>query len=245
MNSTFKQLLKPPSLEGIKRALFIQPHPDDNEIGAGGTMAYLIKNGAEVYELTVTDDRFVAPRGADGLTVRQREALAAMKVLGVKNAGFLGFADKTRASVEELSAKILPVIREIKPDAVFSVDPTLENECHSDHIKVGWAVRFCVLDAGCDFFPDMPEGKPRGDVWTVPILGQYYTANPNMVVDISEYSEKKFAAISAHASQVSDEFLALLKQQDAVLAEGTGCAAAERLRLLSGIHMHCFVYPVR
>ena len=48
------ELAAVPKLETVRRALFIQPHPDDNEIGAGGTMAYLLSRGAEVFGLTVT-----------------------------------------------------------------------------------------------------------------------------------------------------------------------------------------------
>jgi LmbE family N-acetylglucosaminyl deacetylase len=246
MNSILSQLCTPPSLETVKRALFIQPHPDDNEIGAGGTIAYLVDRGVEVYGLTATDDRFVVQeKSSDGLTIRQREAINAMNSLGVKNAGFLGFADKTRASIEEISAKILPIIRELKPDAVFSADPTLQNECHSDHIKVGLAVRYCVMDADCDFFPDEPGGKPRTDTWSVPILGQYYTENPNTVVDISKFKQKKHDAIACHVSQVSDRLFTWLDAMEEMQAEGTGFKVVERIKLLSRVHLHCFVYPVK
>ena len=60
-----------------------------------------------------------------GLTVRQKEALEAQKILGMKNAGFLGFCDRTECSAREISKKIVEVIREIRPDAVFSVDPNM------------------------------------------------------------------------------------------------------------------------
>ena len=40
-----------PKLEDIQSALFIQPHPDDNEIGAGGTMAYLTHRGIPVLRI--------------------------------------------------------------------------------------------------------------------------------------------------------------------------------------------------
>ena len=72
----------PPSLLSVKKALFIQPHPDDNQIGAGGTIARLVASGAEVYELTVLDDRITdRTYNGTGLTVRQKEALEAQKIL--------------------------------------------------------------------------------------------------------------------------------------------------------------------
>ena len=54
-------LCSPPDLSKAKRVLFVQPHPDDNEIGAGGTMAWLVSLGVEVWELTVLDDRYANP----------------------------------------------------------------------------------------------------------------------------------------------------------------------------------------
>ena len=42
---------------------------------------------------------------------------------------------------------------------MLTVDPNLETECHSDHIKVGNAVKFAAMDALCDFYPDFVDGK--------------------------------------------------------------------------------------
>lgn len=236
----------PPKLEGIRRALFIQPHPDDNEIGAGGVMARLIASGAEVWGLTVTDDRLDCQETEfrKGLSLRQREAIAAMEELGVKNAGFLGFPDKTDASAEEIAAAIVPVIRRLRPDAVFSVDPTLATECHRDHIKAGWAARYAVMDAICNFCPRLPGGARHADVWQVDVLGQYFTAEPNTLADIGEYWERKLAALSRHASQVSPELLMALDAQSRYFGALSGCGRAEALKLYSFVQLHCFNLPV-
>lgn len=236
-------ITSPPELSGIKRALFIQPHPDDNEIGAGGLMARLVSQGAEVWGLTVTDDRAVCPAEdiADGLTLRQRETLAAQQELGVRHAGFLGFEDKTDATVQEIAAAIVPVIRRMRPDAVLSVDPRLENECHRDHIKTGWAVRFAVMDAIWEHYP---EGAAHEDVWQTPILGQYMTDKPNTVADISEFMDKKLRAVSCHESQVTGELLTLLELQAEWFGEKAGFRCGEAVKLLSFHQLHCFNLPV-
>ncbi len=53
-----ENILKSPSydLNHAKRILAVQPHYDDNDIAAGGTLYTLAKNGAEIIYLTVTDD---------------------------------------------------------------------------------------------------------------------------------------------------------------------------------------------
>lgn len=160
-------LCAPPAIKNAKKVLCVQPHPDDNQIGMGGTIAYMRSLGIEVYELTVTDDRFAEPeyigKENEVVTIRQQEALKAQQALGMKNAGFLGFADKNGNTEREISLKVMEVIRKIKPDYVFTVDPNLATECHSDHIKVGNAVKYAVMDAQCDFYPEFIDGKKRDD----------------------------------------------------------------------------------
>lgn len=241
-------LCSPPDLSKAKRVLFVQPHPDDNQIGAGGTIAWLRSLGVEVYELTVTDDRYAVPeyigKENEVQTLRQKEALAAQQMLGMKNAGFLGFADKNDNSVREISLKIVEVIRKIKPDYVLTADPNLENECHSDHIKIGQAVKYAAMDAQCDFYPEFIDGKLRDDAWHVKGVGFYYTDKPNTLVDITEFEELKMKSVQCHVSQAEPALLAAIMLQQKMFAEGTEFKAAEPLRLLSELQMHCFNLPV-
>ncbi|NLB36993.1 MAG: PIG-L family deacetylase [Clostridiales bacterium] len=240
-----QKICEPPKLTGIKRALFIQPHPDDNQIGAGGTIAWLIDRGAEVWELTVLDDRFVdRTYSGEGTTLRQKEAIAAQGCLGMKNAGFLGYGDRTKASEREISEKIVEVIRKIKPDAVFTVDSNLETECHEDHIKVGNAVKYACLDATFDFYPEFVDGKPRDDVWTVKTIAFYYTDKPNTIVDISDYEVKKLESMHCHKSQMFPGFSDIIKLQSQQFAMQTEYDSVEVFRVISYLHTHCFNLPI-
>ena len=246
--SAADMLCAPPDLSKAKKVLFVQPHPDDNQIGAGGTIAWLRSLGVEVYELTVTDDRYADPayigKENEIQTLRQREALAAQAKLGMKNAGFLGFADKNDNSEREISLKIVEVIRKIKPDYVLTADPNLATECHSDHIKVGNAVKYACMDALCNFYPEFKDGGFRDDAWAVKGVGFYYTDKPNTLVDITDFEELKMESIKCHKSQAEPTLLAAMLLQHQVYAEGTEFKAAEPLRLLSNLQMHCFNLPV-
>ena len=53
---TIETILPMPDIFSAKRILCIQPHYDDNDIGAAGTLIRLQQNGAEIFYLTVTDD---------------------------------------------------------------------------------------------------------------------------------------------------------------------------------------------
>ncbi|HZK21710.1 MAG TPA: PIG-L deacetylase family protein [Oscillospiraceae bacterium] len=243
--SALDEFLAAPDINDIETALFIQPHPDDNQIGAGGLIAMLIEKGVEVYELTVCDDRFVdIGYSGEGLTTRQKETLAAQEYLGMKNAGFLGFADKTRASTGEISEAIVSVIRKIKPDAVFSVDSSVANECHSDHIKVGDAVKYACMDAECNFYPELIDGKLREDAHTVSVLGFYYTDKPNTIIDITKYYDKKTEAIGRHESQVSMPLMFGIGALAEKWGEQKGYEYAEAFKIIGTIHMHCYPFEV-
>ena len=91
-------------------------HPDDPEFGAGGSMAKLAKDGAEVTYVIVTDGSQGGedPKQKDSelVAIRQREQRAAAKVLGIKKVEFLGYKDGHLASDLKLRRDIVRMIRE-------------------------------------------------------------------------------------------------------------------------------------
>ena len=89
-----------PKIEQYERFLFIGPHPDDIEIGAGATAAKLVDMGKTVRFLVCLDGRFGtgnAPEGVVGeklVELRQQEARASAAKLGVKEVYFLNLKDE-------------------------------------------------------------------------------------------------------------------------------------------------------
>ena len=243
MSFDIHQILIPPSLLEAKVALVVSPHPDDAQLGAGGTIARLIAQGTEVWELTVTDDRFAIPGftyvEGETLTPRQQESLSAQESLGMKNAGFLGFADKTTADVSEISRKIVAVIRRLKPDVVLTPDPTNRNEGHGDHIKVGTAVRFACQDCDCRFYPEFIDGKLRDDQYIVPMIAYYHTDSPNTYVNITDYKDPKRKSIELHHVN-EPELMASLEFHEKYYGQKSGFAYAEAFRVLGYHQFHCF-----
>lgn len=225
-----RNILMPPNIQDLKRVLFVQPHPDDNEIGAGGTILKLRSWGCEVFELTVTDG---AKGWADCSTpsvrvacTREKEAEESQKILGMKNAGFLRFEDQTDASVKEIGDKIADIVDEIQPDGVFTVDPNLRDEWHDDHIKTGKATLYAVKNCA----------------YPVKVIGYYFTDLPNTYVDVTEWQEKKWKAISKHKSQMNEEMIILL-EEFFMANRNSEDKYVESLRVLGRKHMHCWSLP--
>ena len=88
-----------PQIEKYERYLFLGPHPDDIEIGAGATAAKLAAAGKQICFLICTDGRFGdgnAPKDCTGqalINLRKQEAIASAAALGVTDVRFLGLSD--------------------------------------------------------------------------------------------------------------------------------------------------------
>ena len=86
--SIIMHLVPLPKIDKCKKALFIGPHPDDIEIGAGGLVSKLVRSGAEVYYLICCDGGCGSmDKCANVLDIakkRKQEAIDAGKFLGVK-----------------------------------------------------------------------------------------------------------------------------------------------------------------
>lgn len=238
-------LLAPPDIMQCKRVLCIQPHPDDNEIGMGGIVAKLTQAGCQVHYLTVTNgdmgnkDRTATPEQT--AQIRRAETIAAGSHLGASEFHFLDHGDGTLEDVLGLSVEIASVIRQVQPQAVFAPDPWLNYECHLDHVVTGRAAANAFLMAGRAHFPD--GGKTQS--WAPEAMGFYFTAKPNIVIDITDTFEKKFEAIALHDSQMDPQTLMAYKVWFGMLgqelAAGKGFALGEGLKVISPLHAHCFV----
>lgn len=238
-------LLPIPELEKCRKLLCIQPHPDDNEIGAGGTIAKLVKLGCEVTYLTVTDGSIgtldAGVNRADLAALRQKEARLAANLLGVGTNLFLELEDGSYPDEQELTRRIVGVIRAVEPDIVMTVDPFLPYEGHPDHRKVGMAtVEACLFSVFPHFtaFEDSEPVKP----WNVQGIAFYNTAYPNTFINVDDSWELKLKAIAAHFSQFSGAELEKYKMyfefKSRQYAEGRGFTHAEALKVLDPMHLH-------
>lgn len=237
-------LLSAPDIMTFKKIVCIQPHPDDNEIGMGGIIAVLAKNGCEVHYLNVTNgdqgNRHPEALPEQTAAVRKKETELAGRYLGATHFHYLDHGDGTLSDVLSLSIEIAGVLREVKPDGVFCPDPFLPYEGHWDHIVTGRAVANAAHMCGRARMPDGSETKP----FTLSGIGYYFTSNPNTIIDITDVFDKKFSAIALHESQMDETLLSMyrfyftMKGQE--LAKGKGFSLGEGIKLLSILHTHCF-----
>lgn len=197
----------------LQRVLVVTAHPDDVDFGAAGTVATLTARGVHVAYCIVTDgqaggfDREV--RRVDIPSIRRAEQTAAARAAGVEDVTFLGRVDGEVVNDLELARDISRVIRQQRPDLVITFSPERNYRrigvSHPDHRAVGAA----TLDAVYPFarnpfaFSDLLEREELEphivrEVW---LQG---AEDFDHHVEITDVIDVKFAAIEAHASQISD-----------------------------------------
>lgn len=179
-------------------------HPDDLEIGCGGTLALLAQHGRDVVLVDFTRGE-MSTRGT--VEERRKEAEAAARVLGARARlnlelpdGFLPFRDPaSSAPTRELAvARVVDLIRDHRPRLLIANFPS---DAHPDHVIVGEVVKQARYLAG---LKKWREGKERH---RPDLLLQYFEHEqhaPTCVVDISAVFERKLAAIRCHQSQLHD-----------------------------------------
>ncbi len=242
-----QKVMKAPQIGGFRRYLFIGPHPDDIEIGAGALAAKLAAAGKEVYFLVCLDGRFGGGNrpllSPDELAAeRKAEAKASASVLGAKEVRFLDLCDGGFYDLDELERSIARVVGEIKPDILFAPDSCVESECHKDHLNVGRAVRSIACFAPYSGIMER-YGAERADIKA---LALYFTAKPNRFVSTSGFLSVQLDAIfSCHKSQFpvpsaeADSLKLYLKLR--AVEYGLRCLSksGEAYRVLDATRMHC------
>lgn len=237
-----------PKIEEYNRFLFIGPHPDDIEIGAGATAAKLVDMGKEVRFLVCIDGRFGtgnAPEGIEGeklVAVRKQEARNSADKLGVNDVHFLDLKDGGFYEQKDLILGIAKVVGDFQPDVIFAPDPCVTSECHIDHLNVGNAAKQIAYFAPYKEIMHEYGAEPA----PVKALAYYMTAKPTQYIKTSGYLKKQLDAIfSCHVSQFPEgcgdaqsiPLYLKIRSIDFGMRSLKGCA--EGFRVLGVTQMHC------
>jgi bacillithiol biosynthesis deacetylase BshB1 len=175
--------------------LVIAAHPDDAEIGAGGTIALLLSEGKKVGILDLTDGE-PTPHGSP--EIRRRETEAATAVLGVSWRENLGLPNRKLEANLEARAQVAGVIRKTRPCVLLA--PYWEDS-HPDHVAASAlvdAARFWAKLTKTDL-PGSPHFPDR--------ILYYFSVHlrihprPAFVVDITSHIDVKMRALESYHSQ--------------------------------------------
>ena len=190
-------------------AMVVTPHPDDAEIGCGGTVSKWVSERTRVvYVLCTNGDKGTSDRDMTSerlAALREEEQAQAAAALGVKEVVYLRHPDGGLEDSTEFREQLVRGIRAHRPDTVFCPDPFRQSfYLHRDHRICGQVTLDAVFPFARDHlhFPDhlQVDGLEPHKVGEILMWG---TEAPDTFVDITETIDLKIAALLKHATQVA------------------------------------------
>ncbi len=176
--------------------LVISPHPDDDALGAGGTMALAAGEGRGVFSIYVTDgggspQKGPGVSGEEMAARREAEALRSLKALGAAGGFFLRRDSRQAMGTEGriIKGEIEEIVGILKPAEIYLPAPYERHKTHQ-------ACTLLTVDA-------LREAvKWPANVFGYSLWGSFWGEKRRMARDISSVIRKKVEAVLAHASQI-------------------------------------------
>jgi bacillithiol biosynthesis deacetylase BshB1 len=180
--------------------LVIGPHPDDQELGMGGTIAKLVKQGHNVHLIDMTNGE-PTPRGSP--EHRAREAAQAAKILGVQRT-LLGLTNRQVTPTLQARYQLAAQIRVHRPNVLFV--PYIP-DAHPDHLAVTRIAEDARFDA------KLTKTDIPGEPWYPKRIIYYFCThlklniNPTFCIDVSDTVDQKMQAIACYESQMTPQLI--------------------------------------
>lgn len=179
------------------RVLVIAPHPDDEVLGCGGTMAKHAIRGDEVY-LCVVTKAYTPDWSEEFLKERPKEIVKANEILGIKKTYFLYFPTVKLDTVprKELNDSIFKIVEKVKPEIVYIPH---RGDLNNDHRLVFEAALVAVRPVSDHRVRKVLSYETLSETeWGLPSESFI----PNVYVDISNTIETKIEAMRAYKSEI-------------------------------------------
>jgi bacillithiol biosynthesis deacetylase BshB1 len=211
-------------------------HPDDVELGCGGTLLSAVAEGKKVGIIDLT----LGELGTRG-TVAERveEAKIAGQIIGAAHRENLAIPDGFFENNKANQLKVIEVIRKFQPEIILGNAP---EDRHPDHGRAAQLLEDACFLAGLAKIETFQDGKPQ-NAWRPKYVFHYIQSRnliPSLVIDITQQMDKKMESILAHRSQFfdpsstapatfisSDSFLEFVKGRAKELGQQIGVGYAE------------------
>ncbi|MBK5277709.1 MAG: bacillithiol biosynthesis deacetylase BshB1 [Bacteroidia bacterium] len=180
--------------------LILAAHPDDAELGCGGTIAKHVALGHKVGIVDFTRGE-LGTRGT--VETRGQEAAESAKILGISVRENLHLKDGFFRSLLEEQIAVVKAIRKYQPDLILA---NAIHDRHPDHGKGADLAFECSFLAGLAKFETTEEGKVQAP-WRPKALYHYIQSQyikPDIIVDVSDSWQTKMNAIGAFKTQFYD-----------------------------------------
>lgn len=177
-------------------------HPDDAELGAGGTIAKEVSLGKKVGIIDLTRGELGTRGSAE---IRDQEAAKAADILKIAVRENMEFADGFFVNDKKHQMEIIKMVRKYRPDIVLC---NAVDDRHIDHAKGSKLVSDACFLSGLTKIDTKMEGEDEWqEAWRPKVVYHYIQWKnliPDFAVDVSGFIEKKTEAILAYSSQFFD-----------------------------------------
>jgi len=184
-----------------KRLLVVAPHPDDETLGAGGTIAKFSAQGYKVFVLMVSG-HLPPLYSREDYEITVSEAHSAFDLLGVAKSEFLEIPATMIGDqpLHEFNGRISKIVNEFNPNMVLCPYP----DRHIDHRLVFESVMVATrpVGVGKDIEIVAAYETLSETHWNAPNIEPNFT--PNWVINITDHIDKKLEAMKCYESQVVD-----------------------------------------
>lgn len=172
-------------------------HPDDVELGCGATLAKEISLGKKVGIVDLTRGELGTRGSAE---IRDQEAKDAADILGVEVRENLGFADGFFQNDRANQIEIIKMIRKYKPEIVLC---NAIDDRHIDHAKGSKLVSDACFLSGLRKIETEINGSIQESCRPKFVYHyiQWKNIEPDFVVEVNDFIEKKVQAVMAYTSQ--------------------------------------------
>ena len=177
-------------------------HPDDIELGCGGSLAKAVAQGKKVGLIDLTQGELGTRGSAE---IRKQEATEAAKLLNASFRENLGFRDGFFVNDEAHQLEVIKMIRAHQPNIVLC---NAIDDRHIDHAKGSQLVSDACFLSGLNKIVTKDNEGNTQPAWRPAQVYHYIQwkeITPDFVLDISEYIDKKLEVIQAYSSQFYDK----------------------------------------
>jgi len=177
--------------------LVLSAHPDDAELGCGGTIIQASARGQKVGIIDFTRGE-LGTRGT--VAIRDQEAARAAEIMGVAVRENMNFRDGFFVNDEHHQTLLIQKIRKYQPDIVLAAAPV---DRHPDHARASELIVEACFLAGLRKI-ETEDNSSTQEPWRPKALYHFIQSvllKPDFVVDVSEYWDTKMEAIKAFQSQ--------------------------------------------
>ena len=182
----------------LKLDILVLPvHPDDAELGCAGTVLKEIANGKKVGIVDLTRGELGTRGSAE---IRDQEAAAAAKILGLAVRDNLSLPDGFFENTRDYQLKVIEVIRRYQPGIIIT---NAYHDRHPDHGRANELVESAAFLSGLRKIETNDNGHAQ-EAWRPRLVLHFIQDNyikPDILVDVTDHWDKKIESVRAYGSQ--------------------------------------------